>query len=118
MQIRGNFLPNDPAFQRSLAKGAVAQTDIPLEQDHPVVRLLRRLAAGEKLSNEEAYETLLPVPSVIIGDVASCRKKVEAYRDIGATRLMGLFQFAGLPHETVLSGMGTLARYLMPVFED
>ena len=115
-QIRGNFLPNDPAFQRSLAKGAVGQTDIPLEKDHPVVRLLRRFAAGETLSNEEVYEALLPVPSVIIGDVASCRKKVEAYRDIGATRLMGLFQFAGLPHETVLSGMGTLARHLMPVF--
>jgi alkanesulfonate monooxygenase SsuD/methylene tetrahydromethanopterin reductase-like flavin-dependent oxidoreductase (luciferase family) len=118
MQIRGSFLPNDPAHQRSLARGAVDATEIPLENDHPVVRLLRRLAAGESLSNEEAYETLLPVPSVIIGDVASCRKKVEAYRDIGATRLMGLFQFAGLPHETVLAGMGTLARRLMPLFAD
>jgi alkanesulfonate monooxygenase SsuD/methylene tetrahydromethanopterin reductase-like flavin-dependent oxidoreductase (luciferase family) len=115
-QIRGNFLPNDPAAQRSLALGGGQATDIPIEQDHPVVRLLRRFAAGERISNEEAHETLRPVPSVIVGDVETCRKKMQAYREIGATRLMCMFQYANVAHEDVIAAMGTAARHLIPTF--
>jgi len=117
-QIRGSFLPNDPAAQRSLALGGGVNTEIPLEQDHPVVRLLRRFAAGESISNEEAHETLRAVPSVIVGDVATCKKKMQAYRDIGATRMMCMFQYAGLSHEAVVSAMGTAAKHLIPAFAD
>ncbi len=113
-QIRGNFLPNDPAAQRSLALGNAPQTEIPLAQDHPIVQLLRRLAAGDPVSKEEAHETLRPVPSVIIGDVAACKKKMEAYREIGATRLMCMFQYADVAHESVVSAMGTVAKHLIP----
>jgi alkanesulfonate monooxygenase SsuD/methylene tetrahydromethanopterin reductase-like flavin-dependent oxidoreductase (luciferase family) len=115
-QIRGNFLPNDPTAQRSLALGGGVATDIPLEKDHPVVRVLRRFAAGERISNEEAYEVLLPVPSVIIGDVATCKRKMEAYRDIGATRLLCMFQYADLADEHVLGAMRTVAKHLIPAF--
>lgn len=115
-QIRGNFLPNDPSAQRSLALGGAVATEIPLEKDHPVVQLLRRYAAGETISKAEAHETLRAVPSVIVGDVASCKKKMEAYRDIGATRMMCMFQYADLPHETVISGMNTTAKHLIPAF--
>ena len=115
-QIRGNFLPNDPASQRSLALGGAQATEIPLEQDHPVVQVLRRYAAGQPISKEEAYEALLPVPSVIIGDVATCKRKMEAYRDIGATRLLCMFQYADLKHEHVISAMQTVARELIPAF--
>ncbi len=115
-QIRGNFLPNDPAAQRSLALGGGVGTEIPLEKDHPVVQLLRRYAAGDTISKAEAHETLRAVPSVIVGDVASCKKKMEAYRDIGATRMMCMFQYADLPHETVISGMHTTAKHLIPAF--
>jgi alkanesulfonate monooxygenase SsuD/methylene tetrahydromethanopterin reductase-like flavin-dependent oxidoreductase (luciferase family) len=115
-QIRGNFLPNDPAAQRSLALGGGVTTEIPIEKDHPVVQVLRRFAAGEQISNEEAYEALLPVPSVIIGDVATCKRKMEAYREIGATRLLCMFQYADIAHEHVLSGMGTVAKHLIPAF--
>jgi alkanesulfonate monooxygenase SsuD/methylene tetrahydromethanopterin reductase-like flavin-dependent oxidoreductase (luciferase family) len=117
-QIRGNFLPNDPAAQRSLALGGGVTTEIPIEKDHPVVQVLRRFAAGERISNEEAYEVLLPVPSVIIGDVATCKRKMEAYRDIGATRLLCMFQYADLAHEDVLAAMGTVAKHLIPAFAD
>jgi alkanesulfonate monooxygenase SsuD/methylene tetrahydromethanopterin reductase-like flavin-dependent oxidoreductase (luciferase family) len=115
-QIRGNFLPNDPAAQRSLALGGGVTTEIPIEKDHPVVQVLRRFAAGERISNEEAYEVLLPVPSVIIGDVATCKRKMEAYRDIGATRLLCMFQYADLAHEHVLAAMSTTAKHLIPAF--
>jgi alkanesulfonate monooxygenase SsuD/methylene tetrahydromethanopterin reductase-like flavin-dependent oxidoreductase (luciferase family) len=117
-QIRGNFLPNDPAAQRSLALGGGVTTDIPLERDHPVVQLLRRFAAGERISNEEAHETLRPVPSVIVGDVATCKRKMEAYREIGATRMMCMFQYAHVAHADVLAAMGTAAKHLIPAFED
>lgn len=117
-QIRGNFLPNDPAAQRSLALGGARATEIPLEQDHPVVRVLRRFAAGERVSNEEAFETLRPVPSVIVGDVATCRKKMQAYREIGATRLMCMFQYANIAHEHVIAAMGTAAKHLIPAFAE
>jgi len=117
-QIRGSFLPNDPAAQRSLALGGGVSTEIPLEQDHPVVRLLRRYAAGELISNEEAHETLRAVPSVIVGDVATCKKKMQAYRDIGATRMMCMFQYASLTHEAVVSAMRTAAKHLIPAFAD
>jgi alkanesulfonate monooxygenase SsuD/methylene tetrahydromethanopterin reductase-like flavin-dependent oxidoreductase (luciferase family) len=117
-QIRGNFLPNDPAAQRSLALGGGVATEIPIEKDHPVVQVLRRYAAGERISNEEAYEVLLPVPSVIIGDVATCKRKMEAYREIGATRLLCMFQYADIAHEHVLAGMATTAKHLIPAFAD
>jgi len=117
-QIRGNFLPNDPSAQRSLALGGGEATEIPLAQDHPVVRVLRRFAAGEKISNEEAHETLREVPSVIVGDVATCKKKMQAYRDIGASRMMCMFQYADITHENVIAGMGTAAKHLIPAFAE
>ena len=117
-QIRGNFLPNDPAAQRSLALGGGVTTEIPVERDHPVVQVLRRFAAGERISNEEAHETLRAVPSVIVGDIASCKKKMEAYREIGATRMMCMFQYANVRHEDVLAAMGTAAKHLIPAFAD
>ena len=82
------------------------------------MQVLRRYAAGQPVSKEEAYEALLPVPSVIIGDVATCKKKMEAYRDIGATRLLCMFQYANLAHEDVLAAMGTVAKHLIPAFAD
>ena len=117
-QIRGNFLPNDPSAQRSLAVGGAQATEIPLATDHPVVRLLRRFAAGERITNEEAHETRRPVPSVIVGDVATCRRKMQAYREIGATRLMCMFQYADIAHEHVLAAMGLAAKHLIPAFAD
>jgi hypothetical protein len=37
--------------------------------------------------------------SVIIGDVATCRKKMEGYRDIGVDRLMCLVQMGEVPRK-------------------
>jgi len=118
-QIRGGFLTNDPAATRSLESGggaAAAGVAAPA-QEVPVVALLKRLAAGEAVSNEEVFETLEPLPSVIVGDVASCRRKIEAYRDIGVERLMCLVQFAGLPHERICAGMRTIGERLVPVYD-
>ncbi|HKC49619.1 MAG TPA: LLM class flavin-dependent oxidoreductase [Myxococcota bacterium] len=115
-QIRGGFLANDPAATRSLASGGgAAAAAIP--QEVPVVALLKRLAAGERVSNEEIFETLDPLPSVIVGDVASCRRKIEAYADIGVDRLMCLLQFGALPHESILRSLRTIGEELIPVYD-
>ena len=119
-QIRGGFLANDPAATRSLESGGggkdvVAGGGTPREV--PVVALLKRLAAGEPASNEEIFETLDPLPSVIVGDVESCRRKIEAYRDIGVDRLMCLVQYAGLPQERILRSLRVIGDKLIPIYD-
>jgi alkanesulfonate monooxygenase SsuD/methylene tetrahydromethanopterin reductase-like flavin-dependent oxidoreductase (luciferase family) len=120
-QIRGGFLTGDPAATRSLeAGGSGANTVIgsaPAPKEVPVVALLKRLAAGEVVSDEEVFETLDPLPSVIIGDVASCQRKIEAYADIGVDRLMCLVQFAGIPHERILRSMRKIGEKLIPIYD-
>ncbi len=120
-QIRGGFLAGDPAATRSIQSGAsgsqavIGSPEPP--EEVPVVALLKRLAAGEPVSNEEVFELLEPLPSVIIGDVESCKRKIEAYRDIGVDRLMCLVQFAGIPHERIQKSLRTIGERLIPVYD-
>ncbi|MFI5316534.1 MAG: LLM class flavin-dependent oxidoreductase [Myxococcota bacterium] len=116
-QIRGGFLANDPAATRSLSSGGGASGGAAGGGEVPVVALLKRLAAGESVSNEEIFETLDPLPSVIVGDVASCRRKIEAYADIGVDRLMCLVQFGGLTQKQILGSLRTIGRELIPVYD-
>ena len=120
-QIRGGFLAGDPAATRSLESGASGSYAVigspEPHKEVPVVALLKRLAAGESVSHEEVYEMLEPLPSVIIGDVESCRRKIEAYRDIGVDRLMCLVQFAGIPHERIQKSLRTIGDRLIPVYD-
>jgi alkanesulfonate monooxygenase SsuD/methylene tetrahydromethanopterin reductase-like flavin-dependent oxidoreductase (luciferase family) len=116
-QIRGGFLTNDPAATRSLSSGGGAPGGQAIAKEVPVVALLKRLAAGEPVSNEEVFETLDPLPSVIVGDVESCRRKIEAYADIGVDRLMCLLQFGDLSRERILDSMRTIGRRLIPRYD-
>jgi alkanesulfonate monooxygenase SsuD/methylene tetrahydromethanopterin reductase-like flavin-dependent oxidoreductase (luciferase family) len=81
------------------------------------VDVIKRYAAGEAISKEEAYELLSPIASVIIGDPESCRRKVEGYRDLGVDHLLCFMQIADLPQETILAGMRNVGKYLIPRFE-
>ena len=87
------------------------------ENEHPVVDLVKRYAAGDDISNEEAYELLSPIASVIIGDPESCRRKVEGYRELGVNHLMCFMQIADLPQSTILDGMRAVAKHLIPYFD-
>ena len=116
-QIRGGFLANDPAATRSLESGGGGAVVAGAQREVPVVALLKRLAGGESASNEEIFETLDPLPSVIVGDIESCRKKIEAYREIGVDRLMCLVQYAGLPQERILRSLRTIGERLIPVYD-
>ena len=89
-----------------------------LDDPHPVVRLLRQAAAGREVSPEEAYETLDPLDSVIIGDVETCRRKMQRYRDIGVDRLMCFMQIGDLGHESIMQSLRLTAEELLPAMAD
>lgn len=80
----------------------------------PMTQLLDRYMAGEPISNEEVYEILNAESSVIIGDVASCKKKMERYRDIGIDRLMCFQQVGHLPHEHIMKSIQLIGQHVLP----
>jgi alkanesulfonate monooxygenase SsuD/methylene tetrahydromethanopterin reductase-like flavin-dependent oxidoreductase (luciferase family) len=82
----------------------------------PVIALLKRMAKGDKISNEEAHECLEELDSVIIGDVDHCRKKAAKYEEIGTDRLLCMMQFGAIPHEAVKSSMRLAGEHLIPHF--
>lgn len=117
--IRGELLEGS-ASRITVVEDAVPapMSDADLDDPHPVVRLLRHAAAGREISPEEAYETLAPLDSVIIGDVETCRRKMQRYRDIGVDRLMCFMQIGDLGHESIMRSMRVTAEQLLPSLAD
>ena len=113
--IRGNI-----DARTKMTTGALAVAEQPDANDtsdaNPVVSLLKREFAGEELSNEEIYEVISQLDSVIIGDVATCKRKMERYRDIGVDRLMCLVQMGEIPHAQVISTIQLIGQELIPYF--
>ncbi|MCA9504362.1 MAG: LLM class flavin-dependent oxidoreductase [Myxococcales bacterium] len=105
--IRGDLQDNAPAATAALSSPEALPTDADLDDPHPVVRLLNRQARGLPLDPVEAFEVLEPVESVVIGDVDSCRRKLDGYRSLGVDRLMCLMQFGALPQERILASIRT-----------
>ena len=54
---------------------------------------------------------------VIIGDLATCRRKIEKYRDVGFDRLMCLMQFGHLGHDQVMASIRRVGEELIPIFD-
>jgi alkanesulfonate monooxygenase SsuD/methylene tetrahydromethanopterin reductase-like flavin-dependent oxidoreductase (luciferase family) len=113
--IRGN---TDPRSRPSNAPLASAEKPDPSRVDdpNPVVALLKREFAGEEISNEEIFDVIGNLDSVIIGDVATCRRKMERFRDIGVDRLMCLVQMGEVPHAEVVGTIRLIGRELIPAF--
>ena len=88
-----------------------------LPDDLPVIVLLKKMAKGQTVSNEEAHEVLEQLDSVVIGDVDHCRRKMEKYRNIGADRLMCLMQFGRISHDRVMRSMKLCQENLMPALQ-
>jgi hypothetical protein len=84
----------------------------------PTIALLKRLAKGEHVSNEEAHETLEELDSVIIGDPDHCRAKAAKYDAIGSDRLLCLMQFGAIPHEAVKTSIRLAGEHLIPAFAE
>lgn len=98
-----------------LASGE-SQPHVDLDFDHPVplIALMNRQLTGQKLDPVEAYEVLEPIDAAIIGDVETCRKKLQRFAEIGVDRLMCLMQMAPLPHDVVMRSIRTAGKYLIP----
>jgi alkanesulfonate monooxygenase SsuD/methylene tetrahydromethanopterin reductase-like flavin-dependent oxidoreductase (luciferase family) len=85
-----------------------------LDDPMPVIRLMNRLWAGMPVDPVEVYEALLPIDSVIIGDVETCRRKLARYAEQGVDRVMCLMQMGHLEHARVLQSIRTAGKYLVP----
>jgi len=113
--IRGQ---TDPRSRPSTTALEVAErpngTDV--TDSNPVIALLKREFAGEEISNEEIFEVIREIDSVIIGDVATCKAKMGKFRDIGMDRLMCLVQMGEVPHEKVLGTLRLIGAELVPHF--
>ena len=118
-QIRAGINPHlaRKAAYNSVALAGEDPTSLEITPDElPAIVLLKRLARGEKVSNEEAHEITEGLDSVIIGDPDLCKRKMQKYRDIGVDRLMCLMQFGRIPHEEVLRSIKLTGERLIPQF--
>ena len=83
----------------------------------PVIALMNRQMAGEKLDPVEAFEALEPYDAVIIGDVEACQRKLRILEQVGVDRLMCLMQMGSIPHEVVMRSIRDAGEGLIPELE-
>ena len=98
----------------------LATPEVPDETDltdpNPVVELMKREFAGEEISNEEIFETIRHLDSVVIGDIKTCKEKMTKFRDVGLDRLMCLVQMGEVKQHDVLETINLIGRELIPHF--
>lgn len=103
--------------QRVLADGEPDPTNLePEPDDIPVISLLKRMAKGEHVSNEEAHECLEQIDSIVIGDPDECKEKFQKYSEIGTDRMMCMMQFGSIPHKEILRSIELCSEHMIPVF--
>lgn len=112
--IRSGLHPNSP--NSTVALTGADNTSLEIAPDEiPVIRLLKRMALGEEVSNEEAHEVAEQLDSVIIGDQDHCLAKMKRYQGIGCTRLMCLMQIGNIPHKSVVRSIQLAGSNLIPL---
>lgn len=94
------------------AEGVDYQTELA----QATLRIVGRLARGEELSPEEVFGVLNEQDSIIIGDPATVRRKMERYRDIGTDRLLCFQQVGGLEHSKVMESIRLVGEEVIPYF--
>ncbi|MEO5722735.1 MAG: LLM class flavin-dependent oxidoreductase [Ilumatobacteraceae bacterium] len=115
--IRGQpSASTDPGRAQAVSNVDQVMVDMDPDDPHPVVRIMNRQALGYDLDPVEVYEALEPIDSVIIGDVDTCRRKMQKYADAGTDRLLCLMQFGNLSHERTMNSLRTVGEALIPEF--
>ncbi len=112
--IRGNVNAANPVRSQGAVEESKVLVDLDPDDPNPIVRLMNRQVLGHDIDPVEAYEALEHQDSVIIGDVDSCRRKVEKYQAAGFGRLMCLMQFGHLPHDQVVASIRRVGEALIP----
>lgn len=82
----------------------------------PLIALMNRQRAGERLDPVEAFEAVEAYDTCVIGDVDACRRKLRGFEETGLDRLMCLMQFGTLPSERALESIERVGRELLPAF--
>ncbi|MEZ5247160.1 MAG: LLM class flavin-dependent oxidoreductase [Acidimicrobiales bacterium] len=116
--IRGNVNAGDSRGRAALDDESKIMVDLDPDDPNPIIRLMNRQVLGQPIDPVEAYEALADQDSVIIGDVETCRRKIEKYRDVGFDRLMCLMQFGHLDHDRVMTSIRRVGEELIPVFDQ
>ena len=76
-------------------------------------------AGTEKLSwKVPSGLTGTAIPSMVVGDPETCRRKLEAFADLGVDRLMCLVQFGELSQSSVLRSLHAIGEHLLPHYRD
>ncbi|MEY2430296.1 MAG: hypothetical protein QOC92_21 [Acidimicrobiaceae bacterium] len=113
--IRGNV-----GAGKGRAKGAAdadkVLVDLDPDDPNPIIRLMNRQLLGLEIDPVEAYEAVEEQDSVIIGDVETCRRKIEKFREAGFGRLMCLMQFGQLRHDQATASIRRVGEALVPEF--
>ncbi len=86
--------------------------------DNEMVAIVKRMARGDHISNDEADELLEQVDSVIIGDPDACLAKFRKYEAISTDRMMCMMQFGDIPHAEVLKSIALVGEHHIPAFGD
>jgi alkanesulfonate monooxygenase SsuD/methylene tetrahydromethanopterin reductase-like flavin-dependent oxidoreductase (luciferase family) len=112
--IRGNVNAGDPGRGRVAIDQSKVLGDLDPDDPNEIIRLMNRQLLGMPIDPVEAFEAIEHQDSVIIGDIETCRRKIEKYRAAGFGRLMCLMQFGHLPHEAVMASIRRVGEVLVP----
>lgn len=78
--------------------------------------LVGRIMMGERVPEDEMFDTLIDEHSIIVGTPDECRKKVKTYQEMGIDRLMCLHQVGGIRHDKVMKSIRMFSE-LIPEFD-
>lgn len=78
--------------------------------------LVGRIMMGEKVPEDEMFETLIDEHSIIVGTPDECRKKVKTYQEMGVDRLMCLHQVGAIRQDKVMKSIRLFSE-LIPEFD-
>jgi hypothetical protein len=88
----------------------------PEPDDTPAIAIVKRIARGDHVSNEEAHEFLETIDSIVIGDPDHCAAKLKKYQEIGTDRMMCLMQFGRIAHGDVVNSIRLTGEAVAPRF--
>jgi alkanesulfonate monooxygenase SsuD/methylene tetrahydromethanopterin reductase-like flavin-dependent oxidoreductase (luciferase family) len=113
--VRG--LTGEGAASKPMLEGPEpAPTLAELNDPVPLIALMNRQRAGQKLDPEEVFDAVEPYDTCVIGDVDLCRRKLRAFEATGLDRLMCMMQFGMLPPEAALRSIEILGKQIVPEF--
>ena len=113
--VRGNIDPRSKPSYEQVEQAPLTAADI--EDESVAVSLIKRELVGQYVSNEEIYEAVKHIDSLVIGDVETCRKKVEAFREAGFDRLLCMHQYGELTHEAIVASTRRFGAEVIPHFQ-